>query len=112
MDRARAAGGVAVQWPVDTPLDRGQGSLVEDAVNPLRRPVNGGGVDDIALDQFDLVAKGGQVRQIAGTEVIEHADAVAALDEGLGDMRTNKSGPAGHEECSHDCGSRWKSCQF
>ena len=92
---------MAVQGAVDAPLDRGQGSLVKDAIDPRDRPVHGGGVDDIALDQFDTVAEGGQVRQIAGAEIIEHADAVAALDEGFRDMRTNKSGPAGYEESSH-----------
>ena len=101
MHRARAASGVAVQRAVDAPLDRGQGGLVKDAIDSRDRPVHRGGVDDIALDQFDPVAEGGQVRQIAGAEVIEHADAVAALDEGLRDMRTDKSGPAGYEESSH-----------
>ena len=76
---------------------------MKDAIDPLDRPVHGGGVDDVALDQLDAVAEGGQVRQIAGAEIIEHADAVAALDEGFGDMGTDESGPAGYEESSHEC---------
>ena len=85
---------------------------MKDAIDSLRRPVHGGRVDDIALDQLDAVAEGGQVRQFARAEIIEHADAVAAADEGLGNMRTNKSGPAGYEESAHGGGFPWEKDRF
>lgn len=85
---------------------------MENTIDPLDRPVHGGGVDDIALNQFNPLAEGGQVRQVAGAEIIEHADPVATLHEGLGDVRSNESGPAGHEESSHAFDSRWKSIDF
>ena len=35
------------------------------------------------------------------TRLFEHADAVAAADQGFGDMRADEARAAGHEECAH-----------
>ena len=101
VDRARAAGRVAVQRAVDAPLDRGQGRLVENAIDARDRAIDRSGIDDVALDEFDGVAEAAQIGQIAGAEVIEHADAVAARDQRLGDVGADESGPAGYEKGSH-----------
>src|SRR5208337_410803 len=98
----------ALQRTVNAPLDRGQSCLMKDAIDPLNRAVHGRRVYNIALDQLDPIAERSRVGQIAGAEVIEHADAIAAPHEGFRNMGTDKPGAAGYEESSHEGDSRWK----
>ena len=70
--------------------------------SPADRPIDRGRIDDVAFDHLDGVAEAGQVFQAARAEVIQHADAVAAGDEGLGNVRADEPGSARYEKSSHD----------
>jgi hypothetical protein len=39
-----------------------------------------------------------------GAEIIQHANPIASLDQGLGNVRANESGAAGNQERAHVSG--------
>ncbi len=68
---------------------------MENRVHSLDRPADRRAVDQVAPDELDLVADAFQVGQEAGREVIQHADTIASLDQGLDEMGADEPGPAG-----------------
>ena len=52
----------------------------------------------LAFDQLDVSGQPGQVRPVPGREVVEHADAVAALEQGADEVRADEPGAARDED--------------
>ena len=52
----------------------------------------------LALDDLDVVLDSGQVRAVAGGEVVEDADVVAALQQRMHEVAADKTGSAGDED--------------
>ena len=52
-------------------------------------------IDEIAFDEFDA-SELRNVLAVARAEIVEHAHPIAALDQRLGDVRTNETGAAGN----------------
>ncbi len=75
---------------------------MEYAIHALNRAGHRFAVGDVPLDQLQtLVHQPLQVMTKAGAEIVQHTDAIAATDQGLGDMRTDESGAAGDEVEGH-----------
>ena len=78
---------------------------MEDAIDAGDGPADGGLIVQIGLDEFDLVANRGQIRKLAGRKIVEHSHPIAAVDQRLGDVRTDEARPAGHQNVAH--GGDW-----
>ena len=79
---------------------------MDDRGHAAQRVVEGVGVPDVALDQLGIHA--GQVRGVAGGQVVKHADPVAARHQAPDQRRANETGPAGHQDffgSTHKSGS-------
>ena len=68
---------------------------MEDAIDVLDRPGHGLTIQEIGLDELDLVAEGVHIREMARAEVVQNADLVPSLHEGLGNVGANEPGAAG-----------------
>ena len=60
----------------------------------------------LALDDLDVEPF--EVRAVARGEVVEHADVVAALEQGADEVRADEAGAAGDEHARHQAtASTW-----
>jgi hypothetical protein len=77
---------------------------VEDAVDTGYGTGRYLGIGQVAADKFHAVAQRGQVFKLSGAEIIDDPNAVATRDEGLCDIRSDETGPAGNQKRpgSHD----------
>ena len=71
---------------------------MDDAVDTVERPFDGGGVADVAADELDVVV------EVVGTavlvavdlriEIVEDPNAITVLEEPVGEMRADESRPS------------------
>ena len=71
---------------------------MKDAIDALDRFRHDGGVGNVALDELNPLAERLDIREVAGAEVVENADAIAALSQGFGDVRSDEARSTGDEE--------------
>jgi hypothetical protein len=64
---------------------------MEDHLDALHGLLNGVEIGDIALDDIDAARDLVEIRGIARAEVIQHANAIAALQERIDEMRANET---------------------
>jgi hypothetical protein len=79
---------------------------VDDGVQALERVAERVVVADVAHDELGVHAR--QVRLVAGGQVVEHADPVAARDQAPHQRRADESGAAGDQDAvstTHKTGS-------
>ena len=77
---------------------RRQRALVEDELDAANRVVDALVAAQLPLDDLDVVLQPGEVRAVAGGEVVEHANGVAALEERANEVRADEAGSAGDED--------------
>ncbi len=75
---------------VHTPLHRGERRLMEHEISALGGPADRRQVGDAALHHLDAIAHALQVLALAGREVVEHDDRVAAPHQGLDEVRADE----------------------
>ena len=73
-----------------------EGEMVH-LVHALRGALDGGGIADIAADEFDIFLDFGQTARTAARIVVEHADALAVLDQSFDQARADEAAAAGDE---------------
>ncbi len=71
---------------------------MEAAVHPLQRAADQGGIGDVADDQIGALR---QVVAMAGGQIVQHPDGVAARDQRVAQMRTDEPRAAGDQEAAH-----------
>ncbi len=77
IQRAGHASRVRLQRVLDAPRHRGDGRLVEDAIDTMHCSGNLAGIADVSRHELKVISNGGQVATAAGGEVIQDAHAVA-----------------------------------
>src|SRR5690606_19900785 len=80
---------------------RSQGGFVKDAIDALDRLGNFLRIGNVTLDELHVAAEQFDVPRIAGRKVVENAHAIAAGEQALGNMRTNKACTAGDQKRAH-----------
>lgn len=70
---------------------------MEHPAHTFHRCSDGGGVQDVALYQLDLVKDGGQVLTLARGEVVEHPHTPPTMDQLLHQMRTDETRAPRHQ---------------
>ena len=76
----------------------GQRALVEDELDAADGVVDALVAAQLALDDLDVVLEPGEVRAVAGGEVVEDANRVAALEQRADEVAADESGSAGDED--------------
>ena len=79
---------------------------MEHDLDAARRSVHALVAPELALDDLDVVRELREVRAVAGGEVVEHADVVAALDQRADEVGADESAPAGDEDF-HGSAATW-----
>ena len=111
--RSRHPAACDVQRPLDAQRHGGQGGLVKDRNRRLRPPRGAAAASRMSPSMNSIrLAEALDVRQASGAEVVQHADAVAAGGQGLGDVGTDEARPARNQECSHEKALTWGLSQF
>ena len=71
---------------------------MEDELDAANGVVNTLVASQLPLNDFDVVLDPGQVRAVAGGEVVEDADGVAALQQRVHEVAADESGSAGDKD--------------
>ena len=71
---------------------------MEDELDAAHGVVDALVAAQLALDDLDVVLQAGEVRAVAGREVVEHANGVAALEQRADEVRADEAGAAGDED--------------
>ena len=103
IERANQVALVRTEWIIHRRLHRRHRGQVHHRPTSLHRTTHAIGIGDIADDQFDACILR-QVFALAGREIVQHTNGIAARQQRINQVRADEPGTAGDQNrgISHD----------